>query len=82
MFLGLYQQQPSLSKWFYDTSTGTAARAARCGSLLEGLSLLSSRLWRKHGGHEDLYGLGRRSVTPYVRIVVLLCILQASVELA
>jgi hypothetical protein len=24
-----------MSKWFYDTSTGTATRAARCGSLLE-----------------------------------------------
>jgi hypothetical protein len=24
-----------MSKWFYDTSTGTATRAVRCGSLLE-----------------------------------------------
>jgi hypothetical protein len=27
-------------KWFYDTSTSTATRAARCGSLLEGLRSL------------------------------------------
>jgi hypothetical protein len=30
----------SLLKWFYDTSTGTATRAARCGSFVgEGLGL-------------------------------------------
>jgi hypothetical protein len=28
-----------ISKWFYDTSTGTAKRAAYCGSMLEGLRL-------------------------------------------
>jgi hypothetical protein len=28
----LARQMP---KWFYDTSTGTTTRAARCGSLLE-----------------------------------------------
>jgi hypothetical protein len=32
-----------ISKWFYDTSTGTATRAARCGSFIsEGLSRLGS----------------------------------------
>jgi hypothetical protein len=33
-----------MSKWFYDTSTGTATRAARCGFLFEkgfGLSIVS-----------------------------------------
>jgi hypothetical protein len=29
-----------MSKWFYDTSIGTATRAARCGSFLEGLRFL------------------------------------------
>jgi hypothetical protein len=29
-----------MSKWFYGTSTGTATRAARCGSLLEELRCL------------------------------------------
>jgi hypothetical protein len=27
--------QEIVSKWFYDTSTGAATRAAHCGSLLE-----------------------------------------------
>jgi hypothetical protein len=31
---------PPLSKRFYDTSTSTATRASRCGSLLEGLRSL------------------------------------------
>jgi hypothetical protein len=43
-----------LSKWFYDTSTGAATGAARCGSIDE------------RGGHEDLRGLDHRSVIPYV----------------
>jgi hypothetical protein len=29
-----------MSKWFYDTFTGTATGATRCGSLLEGLRSL------------------------------------------
>jgi hypothetical protein len=53
-------------KWFNDISTGPANRATRCGLLLEGLSLLSSQLWRKHGGYEDLCGSDHWSVTPYV----------------
>jgi hypothetical protein len=37
----VYRQNRSvnLSKWFYDTSIGTATRAVHCGSLLEGLRL-------------------------------------------
>jgi hypothetical protein len=34
----------SLSKWFYDTSIGTAIRTARCGSLLKGLRLSYEQL--------------------------------------
>jgi hypothetical protein len=72
-----------ISKWFYDTSTGTATRAARCGSLLERLRL-STLKQDGHSGHEDLRGSGRRSVIPYVHgDVVLLCVLfNSKVELA
>jgi hypothetical protein len=43
-------QRPAcqMSKWFYDISTGTATRAARCDSLLDGLRSLEFQLWRKH----------------------------------
>jgi hypothetical protein len=27
---------------------------------------MSSHLWMKYGGHEDLHGSGHRSITPYV----------------
>jgi hypothetical protein len=52
-----------------------ATRPACCGSLLEGLRSLRLELWRKHGGHENLCGLGCRSVIPYIHDenVVLLC---------
>jgi hypothetical protein len=30
------------------------------------LGLSSSQIWMEHSGHEDLRGLGRQSVTPYV----------------
>jgi hypothetical protein len=53
-----------VSKWFYDTSTGAAIGAARCGSFVGGgFGLLVAR---EYGGHEDLRGSGRRSVIPYV----------------
>jgi hypothetical protein len=67
-----------MSKWFYDTSTGTATRAARCGSLLEGLRL-STLKQDGHGGHEDLRGSGRRSVIPYVHgesCCIAVCVVQ------
>jgi hypothetical protein len=49
-------------KWFYYTFTGTATRAAYCGSLLVGLRLPTHELEE----HKGLRGLGRRSVTPYI----------------
>jgi hypothetical protein len=67
-------------KWFYDTSTGTVTRAACCGSLLVGLRSLEFQLWRRHGGHEDLCGLGHRSVIPYVHeesYCIAVCVVQA-----
>jgi hypothetical protein len=45
-------------KWFYDTFTGTAIRAARCGSLLEGLRSLALQLRMKQGGHDDFTWFG------------------------
>jgi hypothetical protein len=49
-----------ISKWFYDTSTGTTTKAARCG--LEELRSLEFQLWRKHSGHEDLRDSGCQSL--------------------
>jgi hypothetical protein len=69
-----------MSKWSYDISTGTATRAGHCGSLLEGLRSLGLELRRKHSGHEDLHGLGRRSVIPYVQCddcCIVVCAVQA-----
>jgi hypothetical protein len=73
-----------VSKWFYDTSIGTALEKPVVVHCWMGLSLLSSQLWMKQGGHEDLCGSGHRSVAPYVHgmRVVLLCVLQARVHLA
>jgi hypothetical protein len=54
-------------KWFYDTSIGTAPREQPAVVLLlEGLRSHKVLVMRKYGGHEDLRGLGRRSVIPYV----------------
>jgi hypothetical protein len=56
-----------MPKWFYDISTDAATGAARCGSfLLEGDLVSWSLAIDERGGHEDLYGSGRRSVIPYV----------------
>jgi hypothetical protein len=55
-----------LSKWFYDTSTGAATGAARCGSFVGGALVSWLLAMREYGGHEDLRGSGRRSVIPYV----------------
>jgi hypothetical protein len=45
-----------MSNWFYDTSTGTATRAARCGSLF-GKTFISWLLTRDgHGEHNGLRG--------------------------
>jgi hypothetical protein len=46
----------------YDTSPGTTTRAARGGSMMEGLRL--SML--KQDGHGGLRGSDRRTVIPYV----------------
>jgi hypothetical protein len=55
------------SKWFCDTSTGVATGAAQCGFFVgEGFGLLVVSYMDEHGGHDDLYGSGRRSVIPYV----------------
>jgi hypothetical protein len=55
-----------LSKWFYDTSTGAATGAVRCGSFVRGALVTCLLAMRKYGGHEDLRGSDRRSVIPYV----------------
>jgi hypothetical protein len=55
-----------MSKWFYDTSTGTATRAARCSSLFGEAKVRLTLGHFSQGGHKDLRGSGRRSVTPYV----------------
>jgi hypothetical protein len=55
-----------MSKWFYDTSTNIASRAARYGSLLEGLRSLEFQLWGNTVKTEDLCGSGHQSVIPYV----------------
>jgi hypothetical protein len=59
-------------------------RAARCGSLLEGLRSLGFKLWKKHAGLKDLCGLGCRSVTPYVHgercVCVAMCCLKRLVS--
>jgi hypothetical protein len=70
--------QKTLLKWFYDTSTDTATRAAYCGSLLEGLRL-STLKQDGHGGHENLCGSGRRSVISYVlgeNCCIIVCVVQ------
>jgi hypothetical protein len=57
----------TVSKWFYDTSIGTAPREQPAVVLLlEGLRSHKVLVMRKYGGHEDLRGLGHRSVIPYV----------------
>jgi hypothetical protein len=57
-----------MSKWFYDTSTGTAPREQPAVVLLFWSGLRSHKVlvMREYGGHEDLRGSGRRSVIPYV----------------
>jgi hypothetical protein len=56
-----------LSKWFYDTSTGTAPREQPAVVLLlEGGLVSWSLAMDKRGGHEDLRGSGRRSIILYV----------------
>jgi hypothetical protein len=55
-----------MSKWFYDTFTGDATGAARCGTFVgEGFGLLVLAM-DEHGGHEDLRGSSHRNVIPYV----------------
>jgi hypothetical protein len=54
-----------MSKWFYDTFTGAATRAAHCGSFVGGVLVSSSLAMDEHGGHEDLRGSNRRSVILY-----------------
>jgi hypothetical protein len=51
-----------MSKWFYDTSTGTATRVVSYGSLM-GKLRLSTLKKDEHGG---LCGLGHQSEIPYV----------------
>jgi hypothetical protein len=68
-------------KVVYDTSPGTATRAACGGSLMEGLRLSTL----KQDGHGGLRGLGRRSVIPYVHgedCCIAMCILQVHIKLA
>jgi hypothetical protein len=65
----------------YDTSPETATRAARRGSLMEGLRLSTL----KQDGHGGICGLGHRSVILYAHgenYCIDVCVLQASVELA
>jgi hypothetical protein len=79
------QMTQYLSKWFYDTSTDTATRAVHCGSLLEGLrslelAVVDEAQWIQ--GFAWFRPLERNTLHPRKMVVVLLCILQASVELA
>jgi hypothetical protein len=65
----------------YDTSPRTTTKAAHGGSLMEGLRL--SML--KQDGHGGLRGSNHRSVIFYVHredCCIIVCVLQASVELA
>jgi hypothetical protein len=55
-----------MSKWFYNTSTGTTARVAHYGSLFEGVKVRLDLGQISQSGHKDLRGLGCQSVTPYV----------------
>jgi hypothetical protein len=75
-----------LSKLFYDTFTDTATKAAHYGSLLEGLRSLELVAMDEHGGHDDLRGLDRQSVTPYIHreyycIVVCMTLFKAELNL-
>jgi hypothetical protein len=55
-----------MSKWFCDTSTGVATGAARCGYFVRRALVSWMLAMDECGGHEDLRGLGRRSVIPYI----------------
>jgi hypothetical protein len=55
-----------MSKWFYDTSTG-AAQEKPTLVLLWGMPLAFWLLaLGERGGHDDLHGLDRLSIIPYV----------------
>jgi hypothetical protein len=54
-----------MSKWFYDTFTGAATGAARCGSFVGGALVSWSLAIDERGGHEDLHCSGHQSVIPY-----------------
>jgi hypothetical protein len=64
----------------YDTFTGTATRAAHCGSMLKGLRLSHDQARLAQG---DLRGSGRRSVIPYVheRCCIIACVVLFKAEL-
>jgi hypothetical protein len=55
-----------VSKRFYDTFTGTATGAARCGFLLKRVLVSWLLSIDEHGGHKDLCDLGCQSIIPYV----------------
>jgi hypothetical protein len=79
------QMTQYLSKWFYDISTDTATRAVHCGLLLEGLTSLELAVvdeaqWIR--GFTWFRPLERNTLHPRKMVAILLCILQASVELA
>jgi hypothetical protein len=42
-----------LLKWFYDTFTGVATGAARCGSFVGGAQIARELAIWEYGGHED-----------------------------
>jgi hypothetical protein len=56
----------SLSKWFYDTFTGAAIGAARCGSFVAGGLVSWSLAMDERSGHKDLCGSDSWSIIPYV----------------
>jgi hypothetical protein len=65
----------------YDTFPETTTRAVRVGSLMEELMLSTLKL----DEHDGLRGSSCRSVIPYVHgddYCIIVCVLQASVELA
>jgi hypothetical protein len=68
---------PVLSKWFYDTSTGAATGAARCGSFVGGAQITQSVGYQGIRWTRGFTWFGppeRNTLRPRVNGVVLLCL--------
>jgi hypothetical protein len=62
----IHSYKSHMSKWFYDTFTGTATRATYCDSLLERAYVSRMLALDERSGHQNLCGLDYRNVIPYV----------------